>query len=234
MGTDIHFYVERRENGRWVSADKWTLETQYLEEGQEPYLTVGYRDHFYSNRNYDVFAILADVRNGRGFAGVDTGDGFEIIAEPRGLPHDMSPELTREAQGCDHTPSWVTVAELMAFDWTQTTKHRGMVNGPQFHAWEQYPRSQGEGPREYCGDVSGASIKKVSEFKMRELIATLPGEKYWDKKKAAEEQLSDTYCQVEWTTPYYRAARDFLSECLPRLWRLGAPDDVRCVFWFDS
>lgn len=40
-------------------------------------------------RNYDTFAMLADVRNGRGFAGCDSGDGFEPICEPRGLPSDF-------------------------------------------------------------------------------------------------------------------------------------------------
>jgi hypothetical protein len=40
-------------------------------------------------RSYDTFAMLANVRNGRGFAGIKTSDGFPFIAEPRGLPDDF-------------------------------------------------------------------------------------------------------------------------------------------------
>ena len=104
MGTDIHFYVERRNGKGWVSCDTW--EDDEYEPGRK---TVPFHQHFYDTRNYDLFAILANVRNGRGFAGTDTGDGFVPLCEPRGLPDDMSAELVKEAEGCDHTPSWVTL-----------------------------------------------------------------------------------------------------------------------------
>jgi len=51
------------------------------------------REQWYHDRNYNVFGVLADVRNGRGFAGTVTGTGFVPIAEPRGLPSDLSEEV---------------------------------------------------------------------------------------------------------------------------------------------
>lgn len=48
---------------------------------------------FLQDRNYDVFSILANVRNGYGFAGVVTSSGFEPIAPGRGLPDDLSQEI---------------------------------------------------------------------------------------------------------------------------------------------
>lgn len=39
---------------------------------------------------------------------------------------------------------------------------------------------------------------------------------------------------MDWSVHYYEVASDFLSETLPRLWRLGQPEDVRIVFWFDN
>ena len=48
------------------------------------------RPQFFHDRNYDVFSILADVRNGYGFAGVRTSTGFDPIAPGRGLPSDLS------------------------------------------------------------------------------------------------------------------------------------------------
>lgn len=233
MGTDIHFYVERRENGQWVSCDTWEPD-EYADDPKP--LTVPYKKHFYGNRNYDVFAIFADVRNGTGFAGVDTGDGFNIISPPRGLPDDMSPELTKEAESCDHTPSWLLVSEIMAFDWTQVTTQRGWVSAQEYYNWRSYSKGEGKAPREYSGGISGARIEHVSVEEMEKLIVAIEQlDKDWHVRAAkVKSMLADHYCQVSWETPYYREASDFLSETLPRLWRLGKPEDVRCVFWFDS
>lgn len=48
---------------------------------------------FFKDRNYDVFAILGNVRNGYGFAGTPTSTGFEPISDCRGLPEDLSPQV---------------------------------------------------------------------------------------------------------------------------------------------
>jgi len=234
MGTDIHFYVERRNGKGWVSCDQWAEDE--CEPGRK---SVPYGKHFYSSRSYDTFAILAGVRNGRGFAGVDTGDGFEPIAEPRGLPEDMSPELRAEADDyMDHTPSWLTVKELMDYDWTKATTKRGWVNGPQFTAWSRFDRGQGHGPREWCGGVDGLKIEHITDDEMAKRVQNITdlfkGRDYREMETAIKDRLGSTYCQVSWQIPYYRAASLFLSETLPRLWRLGPPEDVRAVFWFDS
>lgn len=48
---------------------------------------------FLNGRNYDVFSILANVRNGYGFAGVLTSSGFNPITSGRGIPDDLSDEI---------------------------------------------------------------------------------------------------------------------------------------------
>lgn len=48
---------------------------------------------FLNDRHYDVFSILADVRNGYGFAGVVTSSGFNPITSGRGIPDDLSEEI---------------------------------------------------------------------------------------------------------------------------------------------
>ena len=68
---------------------------KYEEEG-EPYHDNSPKvAHPYDERNYDLYSILADVRNGYGFAGSDTGEGFKVIRgysqdHLRGLPEDVS------------------------------------------------------------------------------------------------------------------------------------------------
>jgi hypothetical protein len=76
MGTDIHSIAQVRRNGSW--------ETVAIGVCGDP-------------RSYNTFAMLADVRIGRGFAGIKTSDGFPYIHEPRGLPADLK-EPTRMSQ----------------------------------------------------------------------------------------------------------------------------------------
>lgn len=256
MGTDIHLVAEKRVNGVWVNATEFHTPS-WASEGEPPVLN---QDQYFHDRNYDVFAILADVRNGSGFAGVDTGDGFKVIAEPKGLPTDMSPEVAAFMEEIDHTPSWLTVAEIMAFDWTQVTRKRGITGSlTQIGRWKQ-----SGSPDSYSGGVSGPGVKTVAmsktiEARFETLFKQVPGEPFtwwslyhagdeWgaaakdeDKQLAAFRTLlrAEFSCEnphflLEWETPYYEPASRFLSMTLPKLWRLGAPEDVRVVFYFDS
>lgn len=232
MGCDIHLYVEKKQDGKFVSADKWTKDED-SEDSER--MSVDYDSRFWSGRSYNLFSILANVRNGVGFAGVPTGRGFVPIAMPRGLPGDACEEILKESERWredGHSHSYLTVTELLAYDWTQTTNLCGWVSGPEFWKWNRYKRSQGESPEGYYGDVSGGSTKKVTEAEMIELLR--PYTDHWKDGDKVKEVLKNTYCHCTWEMPYYRCARDFLSETIPKLLRLGAQDDVRIVFWFDN
>lgn len=228
MGTDIHLYVERKENGKWVSCDKWT-KLEYSEE--EDVLSVDYEAQFYTDRNYNLFAILANVRNGYGFAGIKTGEGFNIISKPKGLPEDVCQEVKAISEELDtngHSHSFFTVQELMDFDWTQTTKLQWVVDGVNFEEFERWRKHNGESPRHYCGEISGNSIRYISNKEMRDLISSCSNE------REIEEATKNCYTLVKWEQPYYKCAKTFLSETMPKLWRFGNPKDVRIVFWFDN
>ena len=83
MGTDIHSIAQVRRNGNW--------ETVAISVCGDPC-------------SYNTFAMLANVRNGRGFASIRTSDGFPYIHEPRGLPADLK------------EPSRMSLAEVDNFD----------------------------------------------------------------------------------------------------------------------
>lgn len=68
MGTDIHSIAQVKRDGKWTT------------------VAIGIAGDI---RSYDTFAMLANVRNGRGFAGVRTSTGFPVIHKPRGLPNDL-------------------------------------------------------------------------------------------------------------------------------------------------
>lgn len=229
MGCDIHFFVERRVDGKWKTADEWQRgkydATRIVPRG----------DGYYGNRNYDLFAILANVRNGRGFAGIKTGEGFVPMSEPRGIPDDACPEYRAYAEswGDDgHSHSYLTVAEIMAYDWTQATKKQGWVTR------KQYARYKINGaPDSWSGGVMGGSVKHVSNEEMEALDVDINTGKYNPLAQfyASDDAfITSIYTSVSWGIPYYEAGAEFLGCTLPRLWRLGAPDDVRCVFFFDN
>lgn len=251
MGCDIHLYVEKREgpSAPWVTADTWEPDEWEDEDGQTfSCMCVPYYSRFYNGRNYDLFAILADVRNGRGFAGIDTGDGFEPICDPRGLPEDACDLVKADSKrwGEDgHSHSWLTVAELLAYDWTKATKCRGVVNGPEFAEWDRWGRKRGEMPESYSGGVSGAGIEHVTIEEMDRRVATIR-EEFKDAprgqfEKAVQERLHRVYCPFEQKQFYYDCAARFWSHCIPRLLAIKGengewlgPENVRIVFWFDN
>lgn len=205
MGCDIHLFVEAKNPG----TGKWE------HRPDAPH---------YDRRSYSAFAILANVRNGYGFAGVKTGDGFNIIAEPKGIPEDISPEANRASKdwGCDgHSHSFLNLKEMLDFDWEQITRHQGVVSA------QEYAVAKAEGqPRSWSGGVWGRDIKHVDNEEMDRLIA-------------AGATDSNHYTTFFWEESYKESAGEFYEDFLPALQEFAAAHglastDVRIVFWFDN
>lgn len=117
MGTDIHLMLQVKQGGNW-------LDIEPCAGWSRP-------------RNYDLFAILANIRNGSGFAGVPTGEGFVPISEPRGIPQDLqyrikdpdneSIYITRQSQSTEYL-AMKRVQELMAIADDPTTDPKTAEN----------------------------------------------------------------------------------------------------------
>lgn len=128
--------------------------------------------------------MLANVRNGVGFAGCDTGDGFTPISEPRGLPEDVTAEVKEASDrwGVDgHSHSWVILAELLAYDWQgQRTKLRGWVSGSDFRLWKEsgaaWPGRRGPYPKSRsCRLLSSPALARPRiSTPIRELCCHIP------------------------------------------------------------
>lgn len=224
MGTDIHAVVERRINGVWepVEVPEKLRVTYY-----EPETTTA-RYRAIDDCHYDLFAVLADVRNGYGFAGVATGQAVTPIAAPRGLPDDLSVL----AQGWvdnddedgmdfgDHSFSWVSLAELLVYPWHEGRKKTGVI------PLEEFARRERDGvterPEGYSGSIFGPDIHTLSTEDARAFIAS-------NASKPGR-----FYVQIEWGQPILAADDVLLTEWIPWMQTLGAPDDVRLVFGFDS
>lgn len=132
MGTDIHCFVERKMyrrgetdwSGKWISIDKWTKSSWailYPERDESPVWVVESNDMVFKDRNYALFAILANIRN---------SENMPYISEPRGLPEDVSEEIRLQIKyGEYHSTTWFTADELLEFNWNQTFEYEDETMG---------------------------------------------------------------------------------------------------------
>ena len=118
MGCDIHSIAEVRENGKWTAVtkdvfplDEWDREYYKKDGGSSPF----------DWRSYSMFAFLAGVRN---------YDRCNPLSEPRGMPNDASEEAREMEEfwlGDGHSHSYLTLKELLEFDYDQTFWNRRLM-----------------------------------------------------------------------------------------------------------
>ena len=100
MGTDIHSIAQVKRDGQWVT------------------VAIGIAG---DQQSYNTFAMLANVRNERGFAGCWTSTGFPVIHEPRGLPKDLAAvdDIANDEDDNPNPSVCVDKAQLVAaWDWS--------------------------------------------------------------------------------------------------------------------
>lgn len=202
MGCDIHSVAQVRKNRKWV-----TVLDDVAEDG----------------RNYDTFSVYANVRNGYGFAGVSTGEGWKPISEPRGYPKDFTQEDDQHGESWmgDHSHSWLLLSEIQSA-WDEHadadyTKH-GVVERKHFLE----TLAAGKKPESWCGGIAGRDVVVTTAEAVQK--GTAP--------------LNYTHVECSWLTP----GRDRLWLMRKQLDALRAlreehgvsADDVRLVFGFDS
>ncbi|WPH57762.1 hypothetical protein [Mycobacterium phage WXIN] len=224
MGCDVHMLAEVKIGGKWETVGR-AFESDYHNPKRPNTISAWDDDEDwernarlstepYSGRNYYLFAALADVRNGK---------GVKPIAEPRGLPADVSLYARRRSDrmGCDgHSHSWLSLAELTAYDWDALIHDSGWVSVQEYAVFKE----EGQ-PSMWSGGVGGGNVVHVDNATMDKLLAegVNDGKAY--------------YTVVEWSWPLRRATGDFVDETIPALLALldwEGVEDVRIVFFFDN
>ncbi len=177
MGADIHSFAEVRKNGKWLRVEEPVFDDYGNEKTTEPF---GWR-------SYAVFGFLADVRN---------YSHCTPISEPKGLPDDSEwlnspskyayevnpmsgePILENEREtnkndvqedGNYHSMSWLTLKELLDYDYEQKFWDRRVTKQTSPNSWDGAALAEeGEGQtityREHLGE---------SFFKDIEVLKTL-------------------------------------------------------------
>lgn len=222
MGCDIHIIAEVKENGVWKKNSEKIFPNSHFKKDSEHEWEV---EQFHSDpddwRHYDWFAILANVRNGYGFAGVVTGEGFNVISQPRGIPNDCCEEWKQQCEqwrGDFHSHSYLYLDDFNKFDWNQVTMKRGVVTLNEYASL----RKTNEAPQSWCGGVFGGGIITISEEEAdKQLI-----------NKTINKQI---YVNYHWPVLYREWFEGKIKNVVEPLRLLANKyEDVRLVFAFDN
>ena len=154
MGADIHLFTERyishvKGEEKWVNIDHWTHNPWYKEGKDDERML----DHvsIYHGRDYELFGILADVRN-------TPDDG--PISEPRGLPEDVSDITKKESDiwaSDGHSHTYFTLRELKDYiEKNPTIMRSGMVPPAEAEKLDK-----GEGTPDCWGEWVNDELKWV-------------------------------------------------------------------------
>ena len=236
MGTDIH--------GLWQKKNRDTGKWEYIESRYE------------QNRHYQLFAVLAGVRNGFGFAGIPTGEAVVPISEPKGLPDDLERQDIYEEEegywrkdaalieqkfldprriryGCYNTERVVYGFGDHSFSWLTGEEMLNyklptltQIGIISREAYEEWDKESE--PATYCGRIGGPGIR------VKYLDYVHPTLDEIDKKDAVNDTCVEhlwTHIQVEWK----RDLRDELGYFFDEVQRLvDEHSEIRFVFGFDS
>lgn len=145
MGTDITLHAERRGKTRWEHCGQ-------LEQ--------------FENRNYEFFAILANVRNP-----IRSTAPFDFITQNRGLPEDISEDVRKDGLlQCGNNPGWVTLRELLDFDWDGKTILRSAVVDPALaplfgDGKQRFPKERINGPYWLADQGRGPRVTWIDTYR---------------------------------------------------------------------
>lgn len=213
MGTDIYLYAEIKKDGAWHLLGELKENREYYPEdnpNSQPLNPV----ELYNGRNYDLFSILADVRNPNG----KTLDNkpFDVIAPPRGLPEDLSAEIRNWLKNWEYedddesgvgssgvgSPSWLLLSEVLQFDWDGKVMHyEAMVDARVARLFEESkPFPYSKWPKEI--PISYSTYQRDGVI-------------------------------VRWTDTYADSVGKDFMELLNTLKQHGEPSQIRLVFWFE-
>ena len=236
MGTDIHFTVEKRINGVWVAQEQPKCPDDSLREkwGEDlsPFWGPGFYSssrteyHWFHDRSYFLFAILANVRN--------YGHEVRPISDPRDLPEDAA--LDSSWYGY-HSQTWLSLKEVLDYNWDQQfsvvgtiplkIEHAAFALGNiSYESWGygKHPKHRGGNPGSWSDAIGGPNIETIDE-------AT--ADMFLGNPEMIREGIS-FYVRVHWfDTAKNRCAR-FLQMITDYVMPLGEVDDIRFVFGFDS
>lgn len=232
MGCDIHIRIQVQEGDEWKTVpyrEEPYVSREKLKSGEDYYRREWeaidawkgvVMPNAFTSRNYNLFGMLADVRNGT------WGDEWPALAPHRGLPngvdsdgdeHELA-EATGEYWLGDHSHTVISLEELEGYGWDSiTVKGRGYVPAEEFDAL-----APGQKPDGYSAGIFGGNA----------VIYTPEAWAAQGRRKAHPEE--SPYIQARWRQTAREGCRDWPGEVLPRLREIAAGRPLRLLIGFDN
>lgn len=203
MGIDIEMYAEVQGGERWEPAEPMVENEDFDPAGDPAELSLR-PQRLYDVRNKALFAILCD-----GVRDAHAEVPIRPIAPCRGLPRDVSSEIIEfERHSLDDSlfgHSWLTLAELLGFDWAGQVVQKAAVVDP---------------------DVASLFEDNPLGF---------PYRRWPQGKQISYSSWIQSGVGVRWReTCEQSAGPEFMEQVLPKLKSFGPPECVRIVFWFNA
>lgn len=230
MGCDIHPHIEIKRGKKWVCLES-KRDTRH-DEREEPMEGL-------SSRNYTLFGVLAGVRDSR----------VKQIIPRRGVPEDASDKVKKEYEderGDAHSASWILLKELLDFNWDKRAGRIEMrMTAVDYFAWKEskglvLPEDQDS---LYVLTNHESSYEVKTEEEMTLLLLSTPAEELSPVLRVKERPgylkkkiglRGGAFITVNAPVTYRYMIPHFVNVTLPALAKLGDPDKVRVVFWFDN
>jgi len=180
------------------------------------------------NRDYTLFAVLADVRN----------NSIQSLFANRGLPKDAANRTKKEIEERDsdyHSHTYFTVQELLNTKWDKVGQSHGtaILFADQYQTWKDTGKVPDDAQEYAYG--GGVSDREVSEEEMTMLLMSNETRALVKTKKSGGEIVfrSGPYVQIESPRTYRQLVPQLIS-IIPDLQKLGDPEKVRIVIAFDN
>lgn len=249
MGTDIHSIAQvRKPASRFNQLDIDEKPPTLPDAWQTVAIGVAGDD-----RSYNTFAMLANVRNGRGFAGVKTSDGFPVIHEPRGLPADfvLNDEGDHPVKRSALVAAWDWNSELVDLDSKEARRVSYLEDavwlGDHSHSWctlaelKSFVSNVASKHEARIHGVVALTEYRAAKAENRAYTSWYGGVYGWDvvvvNESEAETQADATHVQTSWVKNALQVS--CLNQIVTALevvaQRCNVTDDnVRFVYGFDS
>lgn len=203
MGCDIHVCCERKNyKDEWINCDYFKLNPYFDNDDDED--DKWWLVPIFDDRNYELFATLADVRN-YGY--------IKPISDPRGLPEDIhyiTKELADSWGDDGHSHSYYTLKELMDYMTNDPTiTYSGMISEAQRINLDKYNIY----PTSWCQETT------MDGYTHR--TWTVPDDNVPILIEAMKKRCAEEYFIYEWYKDYEERIKK-------------QADNFRIVFWFDN
>ncbi len=222
MGTDIHYQFQARAEDVAVARGDQT-------PVKNPDKWVDICDNWDGNRHYLLFAVLADVRNGFGFAGSYRHEPLRpIVEDQRGYPDDLDVDHDLHWLG-DHSHHWLLGSELMA--WTKLDRSLvfgGIISREEFDKWD------GKTPPVcYCGMITGPGVVVIEDIASAVRCHLSVNEHPNTTTAVSAEPIKDwTHIRIYWRKSILEELDYFFSGVIKPL--MDEYGEIRMVMGFDS